>query len=164
MTEFQLDDIQYDDNHATKQKLAMLMHKKQVFTSRLIFPASVQTGIAGYTIGKHYGSTASALIGALAGYMLTKNNKMTLVDRQIIMKKIEAIDNEIASLQKKNVSQQHANTGLMSSDELTEYEYPKYEFFGKLWIPVFDVFNLFRGDFYVIDRIYHQKIKFTCVC
>lgn len=131
MTEFQLDDIQYDDNYATKQKIAMLMHKKQVFTSRLIFPASVQTGIAGYTIGKHYGSNASALIGALAGYMLTRNNKMTLVDRQIIMKKIKAIDNEIAQLQRKDISQQHANTGIMSSDELTEYEYPKYEFFGK---------------------------------
>jgi predicted ATP-dependent serine protease len=131
MTEFNLDDIQYDENHATQQRIAQLNHKKQVLISRLAFPAFVQTGVAGYTVGKHFGGAGAGILGALAGYMLTRNNKMEPIDREIMMKKIKAIDSEIASLQRKNVSQQHANTGIMSADELTEFDYPKYEFYGK---------------------------------
>lgn len=131
MTEFSLDDIQYDENHATQQRIAQLNHKKQILISRLAFPAFVQTGLAGYTVGKHFGGQGAGILGALAGYMLTRNNKMEPIDREIMMKKIKAIDSEIASLQKKSVSQQHANTGIMSADELTEFDYPKYEFYGK---------------------------------
>lgn len=131
MTEFSLDDIQYDENHATQQRIAQLSHKKQVLISRLAFPAYVQTGLAGYQVGRHFGGSGAGILGALAGYMLTRNNQLTQVDREIMMKKIKAIDSEIASLQKKKVSQQHANTGIMSADELTEFDYPKYEFYGK---------------------------------
>ena len=131
MEEFELNDITYDENHATNLRINQLQQRKQLLISRLAFPAYVQTGLAGYTIGKHYGSSGMGILGALAGYMLTKNNQITTVDRQIMMNKIKAIDKEIASLQKRSTSQQHANTGIMSADELTEFDYPKYEFYGK---------------------------------
>ena len=132
MTEFNLDDIQYDENHATQQRIAQLNHKKQVLISRLAFHALVQTGVAGYTVGKHFGGAGAGILGALAGYMLTRNNKMEPIDREIMMKKIKAIDSEIASLQRKNVSQQHANTGIMSADELQNLIIPNMNFMASM--------------------------------
>jgi hypothetical protein len=133
MDEFKLDDIQYDEEYALRKKIAQLSNRKRVLISRLAFPSYVQTGLAGYTIAKHYGGGNSLLpiVGALAGYLATKNKKLTQVDRQIIAKKIQAIDMEINQLQRKHKSGVSAQSGIMSADELTEFDYPKYEFFGK---------------------------------
>ena len=88
--------------------------------------------MAGYTVGKHFGGAGAGILGALAGYMLTRNNKMEPIDREIMMKKIKAIDSEIASLQRKNVSQQHANTGIMSADELQNLIIPNMNFMASM--------------------------------
>lgn len=133
MDEFKLDDIQYDEEYALRKKIAQLNDRKRILISRLAFPPYVQTGLAGYTIAKHYGGSNPMLpiLGALAGYMATRNKKLTTVDRQIIAKKINAIDLEIKQLMKKHKSGISASTGIMSAEELTEFDYPKYEFYGK---------------------------------
>ena len=131
MEEFQMDDLQYDQDYANQLRIKQLLHKKQVLISRLAFPAYVRTGLAGYQVGNHYGGQMTGLLGALVGYAMTRNDKMTPMDREILAKKIKAIDIEIQKLQKTHTAQQHANTGIMSAEELTEFDYPKYEFFGK---------------------------------
>lgn len=129
---FDLNDIQYDENHAIQQKIASLNHKKKVLISRLAFPPSVQTGLAGYMIGKHYiGGSMSPILGGLLGYLAASKRKMTDADRQIMAKKIRAIDLELEKLNRKSNSQYMADSGIMSSDDLQEFDYPKYEFFGK---------------------------------
>lgn len=134
MTEFSMDDLEYDEDAALRRKIGALNQKKQILISRLAFPASVQTSLAGYQIAKHYGGNANPalpLLGALAGYMATRKKKLTDVDRQILAKKIQGIDMEIAKLQKRHRSGQSAESGIMSAEELTEYEYQKHDFFGK---------------------------------
>jgi len=106
MTELALDDLEYDEDAALRKKIALLMQKKQVMISRLAFPPSVQTSLAGYKIAQHYGGSNAALpiLGALAGYMVSRKRKLTDVDRQILAKKIQAIDKEISSLKRKHKS------------------------------------------------------------
>jgi len=133
MTELALDDLEYDEDAALRKKIALLMQKKQVMISRLAFPPSVQTSLAGYKIAQHYGGSNAALpiLGALAGYMVSRKRKLTDVDRQILAKKIQAIDKEISSLKRKHKSGISAQEGLMSAEELTEFDYAKHKFDGK---------------------------------
>jgi hypothetical protein len=129
---FDSSDLEYDEQYATQRKIANLTNQKKVLISKLAFPPSVQTGLAGYMIGKHYiGGAISPVIGGLLGYLATHKKKLSDMDRQIIARKISGIDIEIEKLSKKSNAQSMAHNGIMSSDDLEEFDYPKYEFFGK---------------------------------
>ena len=125
-------DLEVDENQIYDTKINALKNQLQKITSRLSFPPFVQVGLAGYKIAEHYiGKGLPAVAGGLAGAYLFKNKKLSDMDREILMRKVTAIRNQIKQLEKQRDAGDSAKTGIMSASELAEYEYPKYDFDGR---------------------------------
>jgi hypothetical protein len=133
------DDLEVDENQIYNTKINALKGQLQKITARLSYPAFVQVGMAGYKIAEHYiGKGLPAIVGGLAGAYLTRNKKLSDMDRQILLNKVNAIRNEIRALERQRDAGESATTGIMSARDLEQFEYPKYDFTGR-W-------NQFFGD------------------
>lgn len=125
-------DLEVDENQIYDTKINALKNQLQKITSRLSFPPFVQVGLAGYKIAEHYiGKGLPAVAGGLAGAYLFKNKKLSDMDREILMRKVTAIRDQIKQLERQRDAGDSAKTGIMSASELAEYEYPKYDFDGR---------------------------------
>lgn len=132
MEEINFDDIELDGNAMLENKISALEHQQKVIAARLSFPAYVQTGLAGYKIAEHYmGKGLPAILGGIAGYFVTRKKELSQTDRQILMEKLKAIQYEINKLAKQQEVGDRAVTGIMSSQDLQDYDYPKYKFKGR---------------------------------
>jgi hypothetical protein len=132
-------DLEVDENQIYETKINALKGQLQKITARLSYPAFVQVGMAGYKIAEHYiGKGLPAIVGGLAGAYLTRNKKLSDMDRQVLLNKVNAIRNEIRALERQRDAGESAMTGIMSARDLEQFEYPKYDFTGR-W-------NQFFGD------------------
>ena len=130
--EFDFNDLEVDEVQQYNLKINQLQHQLQQMTARLSFPAFVQTGVAGYKIAEHYiGRGLPAMIGGLAGAYFFKNKKLSDMDREIMLKKVNLIRKQISELKKQRDAGISASEGIMSASQLANYDYPKYDFDGK---------------------------------
>jgi len=126
------DDLEVDENTIYNTKINALKGQLQKITARLSYPAFVQVGLAGYKIAEHYiGKGVPAIIGGLAGAYFTRNKKLSDMDRQVLLNKVNAIRNEIRALERQRDAGESATTGIMSARDLEQFEYPKYDFTGR---------------------------------
>lgn len=126
------DDLEVDENQIYETKIGALKNQLQRITSRLSFPPFVQVGVAGYKIAEHYiGQGLPAIAGGIAGAYLFRNKKLSDMDREILMKKVSAIRNQIKQLERQRDAGVSASTGIMSARDLEQYEYAKYDFEGR---------------------------------
>ena len=126
------DDLEVDESTIYNTKINALKGQLQKITARLSYPAFVQVGLAGYKIAEHYiGKGVPAIIGGLAGAYFTRNKKLSDVDRQVLLNKVNAIRNEIRALERQRDAGESATTGIMSARDLETFEYPKYDFTGR---------------------------------
>jgi len=125
-------DLEIDENQIYDNKINALKNQLQRSTARLSFPPFVQVGVAGYKIAEHYiGKGLPAIAGGIAGAYLFRKKKLSDVDREILMKKIGAIRQQIKQLEKQRNAGESASTGIMSAHDLAEYDYAKYDFDGR---------------------------------
>jgi predicted ATP-dependent serine protease len=125
-------DLEVDENQIYDTKINALKHQLQKITGRLSFPPFVQVGMAGYQIAQHYiGKGLPAVAGGLAGAYLFRNKKLSDTDREILLKKVTAIRNQIKQLERQRNAGESAKTGIMSAHDLEQYEYAKYDFDGR---------------------------------
>lgn len=130
--ELQFDDLEYDEAQQYNLKIAQLKNQLQQITSRLSFPPYVQTSLAGYKIAEHYmGKGIPAVVGGLAGFYFFRNRKISDMDREIMLKKVNVIRKQIGELQRQRDAGVSAAQGIMSADQLSNYAYEKYDFDGK---------------------------------
>lgn len=125
----EFDDLEVDENAIYNQKIAQLQAQLQNVTARLSFPPYMQIGVAGYELAKHYGKSQMAgVLGGIAGAWMFKNRKISDTDRQILLKKVQVLRSQIEQLKKQRDAGVNAAQGIMSAEQLAEYDYPKYEF------------------------------------
>jgi predicted ATP-dependent serine protease len=133
------DDLEVDENAIYNTKINALQKQLQGITARLSFPAFVQVGMAGYKIAEHYvGKGMPAILGGIAGAYMMRNKKLSEIDRQILVNKVNAIRGQISGLERQRDAGLSAQSGIMSASDLEQFEYPKYDFK--------DRWNLFFGD------------------
>jgi len=125
-------DLEIDKTQIYQTKINALKNQLQKATARLSFPPFVQVGMAGYKIAEHYiGRGFPAIAGGLAGAYLMRNKKLSDMDRDILMKKVTAIREQIKQLERQMRAGDSAQTGIMSAQDLAEYDYAKYDFEGR---------------------------------
>lgn len=126
------DDLEVDENAIYNTKINALQKQLQGITARLSFPAYVQVGMAGYKIAEHYiGKGLPAILGGVAGAYMMRNKRLSDLDRQVLMNKVNAIRSQIKQLERQRDAGQSAQMGIMSARDLEEFEYPKYDFDGR---------------------------------
>lgn len=126
------DDLEVDESAIYNTKINALKHQLQKITARLSFPAFVQVGMAGYKIAEHYiGKGLPAIVGGVAGAYLFRNKKLSDMDREILMKKVSAIREQIRQLERQRDASDSSAMGIMSARDLEMYEYAKYDFDGR---------------------------------
>ena len=121
--ELSLDDLnQIDNEKETRRQIDQIQTQIRGLATRLAFPPSIHGAIAGSVIG----------------YLLTRNKILTDTDRQVLINKIGALREELESLQESlgEGGSDGRFTGIMSSNELVNYNYRKYTFTGE-WHDLF---------------------------
>lgn len=130
--EMEFDDIEVNENEILNKKIGALQNQLQRATSRLSFPPYMQVGVASYEIAKHYiGKGLPAIASGLAGAYVMRNKKLSPMDREVLMKKVHAIRTQIQQLERQRDAGEASATGIMSAEQLEQYEYPKYDFEGR---------------------------------
>jgi hypothetical protein len=125
-------DLEVDEVQQYNLKIGQLQNNLQQMTASLSFPTFVRTGVAGYKIAEHYiGRGLPAMIGGLAGAYFFKNRKLSDMDREIMLKKVNLLRKQISELKKQRDAGMSASEGIMSASQLANYDYPKYDFDGK---------------------------------
>lgn len=140
--ELSLNDLNNIDNEKeTRRQIEILEGQIRGLATRLAFPPSVHGAIAGAAIGgglltgsKGFGYIA----GAGLGYLLTRNKVLSETDREVLVNKIRAIREEIIELQESlgEGGGDGRYDGIMSSSDLMNYKYRKYDFTGE-WHDLF---------------------------
>lgn len=131
--EFSLNDINdIDYQGQLEQKKAKLQHEIRLLSSQLVFPTPVRSAVGLGAVAHHYTkSIIPAIAGALIGYTIHKNQKMSDIDKQVIVNKINMKRKQLEQLEKVDAQNTQEIDGIMSAQSLMEYEYPHYQFTGK---------------------------------
>jgi hypothetical protein len=125
-----IDDIDYEGQlQAKKDKL---QHELRVLSSQIAFPPAIRQAVGMGAVASHYiGGFLPAIAGAIVGYKLTKNKALTEIDKKIILNKILSKRKQLEQLERIDARNTSAIDGIMSSVDLMDYDYDKYEFTGK---------------------------------
>ena len=120
-----------EENDVLQRELAQKQQQLRVYSAKLVYPPSFQAAAGLGAIGKHYGGNTLGVIGAVTGYMLNKGKNLSDIDKKVIGNKIVQLRKEIASIERRIASEDSAMEGIMSSQDLRDYEYSKYDFINK---------------------------------
>jgi hypothetical protein len=138
--ELSLNDLENIDNEKeTRRQIDQIQTQIRGLATRLAFPPSLHGAIGGAAIGGSLlgGKGFGYIAGAGLGYLLLRNKVLTETDRQVLVNKIGALREELATLQEAlGESGDGRFTGIMSSNELVNYNYRKYNFTGE-WHDLF---------------------------
>jgi hypothetical protein len=131
--EFSFNDINdIDYQGQLEQKKAKLQHEIRLLSSQLVFPTPVRSAVGLGAVAHHYTkSVIPAIAGALIGYTIHKNKKMSDIDKQVILNKINMKRKQLEQLEKVDAQNTQEIDGIMSAQSLMDYEYPHYQFTGK---------------------------------
>lgn len=124
-----IDDI---DHAGRMEELKRQLHAEiRELSARLAFPPAVRTAVAIGSIANHYMGTLPGIAGAIIGFRVHQNKKLSELDRKIIMHKINAKRKQLEQLSRVNPEDTGSIQGIMSSADLMDYTYERYEFTGK---------------------------------
>jgi hypothetical protein len=139
--ELSLDDLNNIDNEKeTRRQIDAIQTQIRGLATRLAFPPSLHGAIGGAAIGGGLfgGKGFGYIAGAGLGYLLLRNKVLTETDRQVLVNKIGALREELSTLQE-SLGEGEGDgrfNGIMSSSELVNYKYRKYDFTGE-WHDLF---------------------------
>lgn len=124
-----LDNI--DESKETQKQIDQLDLEIRQLATRLAFPPSIHGIVGGTAMGGHViGGFGGYVAGAALGYFLSKDKKLSDIDKQVLVNKIRAKKKEIAELQSQLGSGGAVN-GIMNSQDLVNYKYKSYKFDGE---------------------------------
>jgi hypothetical protein len=127
-----LDDIDEVDHESRLNLLRNQINQEiRALSSQLVFPPPVRTAVAMGSIAGHYFGVLPAIAGAIVGFRIHKNKRLTDVDRKVIMNKINAKRKQLEQLEQVDAYDSQAIEGIMSATDLMNYSYDQYEFTGK---------------------------------
>lgn len=130
-------DINDIDEQGRLEQLKNQLHQEiRVLSSQLVFPPPVRTAVAMGSIASHFmgGGILPAIAGAVVGFRVHKNRVLTDVDKKIIINKINAKRKKLEQLNEAGASgaiDQATIEGIMSAEDLMDYDYDRYDFDGK---------------------------------
>jgi hypothetical protein len=125
-----LDNI--DESKEIQKQINQLDLEIRTLATRLAFPPSIHGIVGGTAMGGHViGGFGGYVAGAALGYFLSKDKKLSDVDRQILVNKIRAKKAEINELNSQLGSGGGAVNGIMNSQDLVNYKYKSYKFGGE---------------------------------
>lgn len=126
------DDIDDIDHAGRLEQLKVQLHGEiRELSSRLVFPPAVRTAVAIGSIAAHYMGPLPAIAGSILGFKLHANKRLSDIDRQVILNKINAKRKQLEQLSSVDASDTSTINGIMSSAELMNYSYEHYPFTGK---------------------------------
>jgi predicted ATP-dependent serine protease len=132
MEALNFDDLEgLGENDVLDRELSMKQQQLRSLSAKIVYPPSFQAAAGLGAIGKHFGGATLGVVGALTGYMLNKGKTLSDIDKKVIGNKIVQLRREIASLEKRKQTGNASVEGIMSSSDLRDYEYSKYDFTGK---------------------------------
>jgi hypothetical protein len=126
-----LDEIDYEGQLQAKKN--KLLGEIRELSSQIAFPPAVRTAVGMGAIAKHYmgGGILPMIAGAIVGYKIHKQKSLTEIDRNIILQKIINKRNQLEKLDRVDARNTSEIDGIMSSADLMDYDYDKYQFTGK---------------------------------
>lgn len=125
-----LDAIDYEGQLQAKKD--RLNAEIRMLSSQIAFPPAIRNAVAMGAISKHYiGGVLPLIAGAIVGYKLSRQKNLTDFDKQVILNKIANKHKQLQQLEKVDARNTSEIEGIMSSADLIQYDYDKYQFTGK---------------------------------
>jgi hypothetical protein len=129
--------LDFDDIDDVNQEERLERIREQIqqeiraLSAQLIFPPPVRTAVAIGSIANHYFGMIPAIAGAIVGFRVHKDKKLSNIDRQVIVNKINAKRKQLEQLDTVDAHDSQAIEGIMSASDLMNYSYDRYDFDGK---------------------------------
>lgn len=132
MEDFQIDDIEFNEEDLKQEKINQLSREIASLRAQLNIPPAIQKTIGGAAIGHGLGlgPIGMAAIGFL-GYQLGKGKELDPIKKQKIQKQLQEKAMQLLQLQRGEELEQAKISGVMGASELVEYKYDSYNFDGK---------------------------------
>lgn len=131
---FELDEIQIDEDASKRAKMRLLSSEIATLRAQLNVPAAIRNTIGGAAIGAGLGIGA---IGTLAlgilGYKMGSGKDLSDNQKARIQARMQQKAQELLRLQRDEEIEDNTSTGIMSSRDLRDYRYDQYEFEGKFF-------------------------------
>lgn len=132
MEDFQIDDIEFNEDDAKQQKIEQLTKEIVALRSKLNVPPAIQKTIGGAAIGHGLGLGSLGMVAlGFLGYQLGKGKEIDPKTKQQLQVKLQQKARELLELQRGEELEQAKISGVMGASELIEYKYDSYPFDGK---------------------------------
>lgn len=132
MEDFQIDDIEFNEDDVKQQRIGQLTREIVALRSQLNVPPAIQKTIGGAAIGQGLGLGAVGMVAlGFLGYQLGKGKEIDPKTKQKLQIKLQQKARELLDLQRGEELEQAKISGVMGASELIEYKYDSYPFDGK---------------------------------
>jgi hypothetical protein len=126
------DDIDDIDEAARLEQLKSQLHNEiRELSARIVFPPPIRTAVAIGSIAGHYFGALPGIAGAILGFKVHQNRKLSALDKHIIVAKINAKRKQLEQLERVTPGDGQSIDGIMSSSDLINYDYEKLNFTGR---------------------------------
>lgn len=122
------DDLDFDQAENDTLLAENLQTEIAQLKSKLNYHPALRIGLVGGVLGNYFGGWKGAIGGVLLGGLLGSKIVQNDVDNQVIINQIHAKQRELAEIVKRGNLNDAELNGIMTSEDLAEYQYDVYEF------------------------------------